>query len=269
MKTITGILILGSLLSTGLLGLPSEKTDQSAPALATGEAGQPASPVLIGEVLRAHNASQNPDVLSVFDAEAVRLTSRPPGIDRELPSFFERHVSVVWSGNAYKRHTADPLKLREQFDLFDGKVSYHAATESGRLIEEANQMTDSQFWGVEFGVKTFGLVPVLKQLSDPATEVVYLGRTAYRQDKFDVKTATGRWALYTDMEHLISRIEAGGRVIEYANYRSVDGVQLPFIQRIFIGGHLAQELFFTRITLNPKLPPDCFRHEAILKEIAH
>jgi hypothetical protein len=265
MKILISALILGSLLSTGLLASSSEKPVQPAPAIAIGRADQSAPPVSIGEVLRAHNAPQNPDVLSACDGEAVRLTSRPPGIDRELPSFFERQVSVVWAGNAYKRYTADPLRLREQFDLFDGSVPYHAVTERGMLAEEANPMDYSQSKSVEFGVKTFGLAPILKQLSDPTTEAVYLGRTAFGQDKFDIKTATGRWTLYADTEHLVSRIEVGDKVIEYASYRSVDGVRLPFIQRLSIGGQLIQELVFTRIAINPKLASNCFRRETLAK----
>ena len=269
MKTLISTLILGSLISTGLLTSSSEKPAHPAPAVAIGKADQPASPLSINEVLRAHNALQNSELLSACDGEAVRLTSRPAGGDRELPSFFERHVSVVWAGTAYKRYTADPLRQREQFDLSDGSVHYHAVNESGIAVEEANPMTDSQSRGVEFGIKTFGLVPILKQLAAPTTEAVYLGRTAYRQDKFDIKTATDRWALYTDMEHLVSRIEVGDKAIEYASYRSVDGVRLPFIQRLSIGGHLVQELVFTRIALNPKLASNCFKRETLSKQIAH
>jgi hypothetical protein len=267
MKKLICTLILGGLFSTGLLALSSEKPGHPVPAVSTGEANQPASPVSIGEVLRAHNVAQHPDSLSAFSAEAVRLTSRPPGIDRELPSFFERQVSVVLASNTYKRHTADPLKLREQYDLFDGSVPYHAVVEKGRLIEEANQMADSQSRGVEFSVKTFGLVPILKQLSDPVTEAVYLGRTVGSQDKFDIRTATDRWTLYADTEHLIRRVEVRDKAIEYASYRSVDGVRLPFIQRLSIGGQPFQELVFTRINLHPKLRPGYFSRETFANEI--
>lgn len=268
MKELLGVLILGCLLSTGLLALPSEKPDHPVPSVSIGEANQPASSISINEVLRAHNVPQNPDSLSAFSAEAVRLTSRPPGIDRELPSFFEREVSIVVAGNAYKYHTADPLRLREQYDMFDGSIPYHAVTERGRVIEEANQLADSQSRGVEFSVKTFGLAPILKQLSDPATEVVYLGRTVGSQDKFDIRTATDRWMLYADTEHLIRRVEMRDRAIEYASYRSVDGVRLPFIQRLSIGGQPFQELIFTRINLYTKLPSGYFSREAFTKEIA-
>lgn len=266
MKQLIGILILGGLLCTGMYAFSSAKPDQPAAPVSVGEAGSTASPVSIHDVLRAHNLPQSLDLLSAFSAEAVRLTSRPRGIDRELPSFFERHVSVVMVDNTYKRHTADPLRQREQFDLFDGSMPYHAVTENGRLAQEAKQMTDEQAGGVEFGVKTFGLVPFLKQLSDPATAVVYLGRTAYGQDKFDVKTATDRWTLYADMEHLICRIEFRDKAIEYASYHFVEGVRLPFIQRLSIGGQLIQELVFTKIAFNPILPPGYFSREALSKE---
>jgi hypothetical protein len=280
MKNLIGTMILGALFSTGLLAPSYEKTTQPAPRALIGvaelsaspvsvnEAKQPASPPSIGEVLSAHNIAQNPDALLGFDAEAVRLTSRPPGIDRELQSFFERRVTVVMAGNAYKRHTADPLRLREQYDLFDGSVPYHAVIENGILAAQSNPVTNSDFRDVEFSIKTFGLVPTLQQLSDTATEAVYVGRTAYGQDKFDVRTATDRWTLYTDAQHLISRIEARDKIIEYASYRLVDGVRLPFIVRLSGGGRLVQELNFTRITLNPKLPSGYFSREALSKELA-
>jgi hypothetical protein len=203
--------------------------------------------------------------LSTFSAEAVRLTSRPTGIDPQLASFFERQVSVVVSGDAYRRHTADRLGLREQFDSFDGAKPYHAVIENGGLIEAADSTSNSER-GAEFGVKTFGLVPILKQLLDPATEVAYLGRV-YGRDKFDVRTATDRWVIFTDSEHLICRLEARDRVIEYANYRPVDGVRLPFIQRLSIGGSLFQETVFSSITLNPGLHRGYFNREAISKEL--
>ena len=269
MKKLIGTLILGSLLCLGLFALSYAKPDQSAPPVSIGVADRPASPVSIGDVLRAHNVPQNPDALSAFVAEAVRLTSRPAGIDRESPSFFERQVSVVMADNRYKRYTADPLKQREQVVLFDGSAFHYAVSERGKLAEEANQMMDSQARGVELNVKTFNLVPILKQLSDPATEVIYLGRTVGSQDKFDVKTATNRWTLYADTEHLICRIEVRDRVVEYASYRSVDGVRLPFVQRLSIGGQLVQEMVFTRIALNPDLPADCFSGAALSKQLVH
>lgn len=264
MKKLISALALGGLLSTVLLAMSFEKPARPIPP--TARANQAASPISISEVLRAHNVPQRPDALSTFSAEAVRLTSRPTGIDPQLASFFERQVSVAVSGYSYRRHTADRLRLREQFDSFDGAAPYHAVIENGRLIEAADSISDSDT-GAEFSVKTFGLVPILKQLLDPSTEVVCVGRV-YGRDKFDVKTSTDRWTIFTDQEHLICRLEARDRVIEYANYRSVDGIRLPFIQRLSVGGRLLQETVFSSITLNPGLPRGYFSREAISKEIA-
>src|SRR5437764_11308011 len=149
MKKLIGTLILVGLLCLGLFASSYAKPDQPAPPVSIGKADRPASPVAISDVLRAHNVPQNPDALSAFVAEAVRLTSRPPGIDHESPSFFERQVSVVMADNRYKRYTADPLKQREQVVLFDGSAFHYAVSERGKLAEEANQMTDSQARVVE------------------------------------------------------------------------------------------------------------------------
>lgn len=265
MKKMICTLILGGLFSTGLF---SGKPGHPLPPVPVGEANRPASAASIGDVLRAHNAAQTADALSAFSAEGVRLTLRPAGVDRELPSFFERQVSFDQVGNSFRLHTADPLKLREQFNLSDGGVLYQAVAEGGGIIQQADRMTDSQSGGVEFSVKTFGLVPILKQLLDPATEATYSGRTAGGQDKFDIRTATDRWTLYADVEHLIRRVEMRDRAIEYASYRPVDGVRLPFIQRLSVGGQPFQELIFTRIKLNPELPPGHFSREAFSKETA-
>jgi hypothetical protein len=280
MKKLICALALSSLSSIGLFVLTfetiaqpirrveMEKPSSTVISVYKNEASQPASSVSIAEVLLAHRIPQNPDALSNFEAAAVRLTSRPRGTDHDMPNFFERNVSVVVAGNAYKRHTADSLKLREQFDLFDGTTPYHSVIEDGRLVEEANPITQSQAKGVSFSVRTFTLVPILKQLSDPATEAVYLGRTVYGEDKFDVKTATDKWTIYTDAEHLICRLDMRDKSIEYASYRSVAGIRLPFIQRLSINGSLIQETIFSRITINPKLPDNFFSREALLKNIA-
>ncbi|HEX8088275.1 MAG TPA: hypothetical protein VF762_05450 [Blastocatellia bacterium] len=262
MKKLIYALILGGLFS---IGLTSGKPDHPVPLIPAGGANQPASSASIEDVLRAHNAAQNADSLSAFSAEGVRLTSRPAGVDRELPSFFERQVSVAQAGNSFKLYTADPLKLREQFDLSDGGALYHAVAEGGRLIQEAGPMAGPQPGGGESSVKTFGLVPILKQLLDPATEAAYSGRTVGGQDKFNISTATDRWTLYADVEHLIRRVEMGDRTLEYASYRLVQGVRLPFIQRLSVGGQPFQELVFTRINLNPELPSGYFSRESFPK----
>jgi len=250
MKNCTYALFLIGLLCLGLAASSVEKIDD------------PAAGELIGELLRAHNVSENGGALSASSNEAMKIISFNAG--GEMPRRFKRKVSVFMDGKAFKRHTADPKGLRERFDLFDGRSVYRKAVyEHGKLAEEVNQTGEVRFEGVDFSVETFGLVPVLRLLSDPATRVVYLGRTGLMEDKFEVRPPTGRWVLYADQSHLISRIEVGDKTIAYSDYRNVGGVRLPFIQKLSINGLLAYELAFTRIELNQTFPPDYYSREEL------
>lgn len=292
MKKLLGLCLLTGLFSTALFALSFEKpvatpkpltpqvTIGEAELAASSVASSLASPitgsahlsassaVLISDVLRAHLEAGAPESLTGFSADAVRLTLRPAGLDPALPGFFERHLSVVMDGNAYRRYLTDPLKQREWIDQFDGSAAYHARAANGQLVQALKPVSEAAAGGIAFSVKTFTLVPLLKQLADPATVAVYLGRTAFGHDKFDIQTATDRWTIYTDARHLICKVEARNRSIAYADYRLVDGVRLPFIQRLSRDGRLLQELIFTRIHLNPRLPTDYFSREAVTKDFS-
>lgn len=250
-------LALGVLFFTGLAATSSGKSNQAAPNI---------SP---GDLLQAHNVAQRSKALSASITEAVKLTSVYGNSGGELPNFFERKVSVSVNGNAFRREKVDPLGLREQVEVFDGRQATRTVIEMGRQVEEVNQTGDAQLRNLELSIRTFGLLPILKQLSDQAAEVVYLGRTSRKEDKFEVKSATGSFILYADQGHVIRRVEAGNRVMEYADYRSVKGVLLPFIERVFVKGQLSHELVFTKIELNPVFPDGYFSREALSEVIAH
>lgn len=256
MKRLTCALALSGLISTGALAPTAGKQPQSI------------QPLLISAVLKAHSVPQRPDVLSAFTAEAVKLTSYDGGVEGEPPKFFERKVSVSAQGRAFKRHKADPLGLRERIDLFDGRLAYHAEFESGREAPEVSHVGDLPSGAVEFSVGTFGLLPVLRRLSDPATEAVYVGHRAGRQHEFKVVVNNDNWSVYSDERHMIRRLKIGNRTIEYADYRTVEGMLLPFIQRFSVGDRLVYELVFTRIELTPSFPAGYFTHDALSTEKA-
>jgi hypothetical protein len=73
--------------------------------------------------------------------------------------------------------------------------------------------------------------------------------------------------VYADSEHLIRRLEFRDNAIEYDDYRTVEGVRLPFGQRFFVRGQLYYELSFTKIDLKPAFGSDYFSHETVLKDI--
>lgn len=233
----------------------------------TGRSEAPARPFSIGAVLKAHNIPiREPDALANTFAEAVKLTSNRPDVGPESPSFFEWTVSVYTQGTAFKRRKVDSQGLREQIDLFDGRLAYHFEFERGNRLPEEEHVGASRFDAVELGVRTFGLLPVLRQLSDVSTRVVHMGRTTGGQNWFRVAAATGEFFVYSDRRHLIRRAEFGDMTIEYAGYREVGGARLPFIQRVTVGKRLIYELVFTQIDLNHQVPEDYLSPDRILAE---
>ena len=252
MKKILCAIILGGLVSTALsTPFPSKS-------------GQVASAVSIGDVLQAHNVPKKSHTLSEWAADAVRVRYYPVDSGRGLPGFFERNVSVSVSGGAFRRDKTDPLGLRKEIDMFDGRGAYHTTIEEGAQVEGA-EMGDSGRLAVESAVRAFGLIPTLKQLSDPAVNVVYIGQATGMLDRFDIRTADRPWTVYADRTHLIRRLDFEAATIEFADYRSVDGVQLPFFERLSANGRLVYELVFTRIDLKPSFPRTCFDREALAK----
>ncbi|MGH9427923.1 MAG: hypothetical protein ACRD2L_16685, partial [Terriglobia bacterium] len=115
-------------------------------------------------------------------------------------------------------------------------------------------------------VMTFGVIPLLRQLKDSTIEAAYLGRAEGGQEKLAVRMPAGIWTLQVDQQHLIRRVEMVHKdhplTIEYDDYRTVAGVQLPFIQRVFAHEKLVYELAFTKYDLSPSLPSSYFSLDA-------
>jgi len=223
---------------------------------------QPAPGVTIDDVRLAHHLPLDIKVLSAYKVEAVRLRSLYNEPDSELPNFYERMTEIAVDGTRFKSHQIDPQEVREERDVSDGEAAFHTEVEEG-VVVKANQMEDQQFRDVEVNVKTFGLLPVLNQISDPATQIVHVGRTTRKEDMFEVRTAYGSWTLYADQWHIIRKLKVGERTIEYAAYRYVQGVRLPFIQRVYVGGRLKYELAFSRIELNQVFPSGYFGNASL------
>jgi hypothetical protein len=249
MRRLICTLLMSGILSAGLFIFPSANT--------TPENAK----ITIAEVLRAHNVPQTPQALRNWFAEAVKLTLYPDEFNSDFSTFFERKMSVARSGAAFRRSKIDPMALREQVEIFDGQNAFARVSENGKRVEENSSLADPKLEAVKFSVQTFGLVPVLRELLEPETKILYLERTQRKQEKFQVETSTGNFILYCDQWHRIRSIEIGDKIIEYADYRSVGGVQLPFIQRFSVGNRLLYELIFTRIDIAPLFSASYFNRE--------
>jgi len=196
---------------------------------------------LFEEVLQAHGGRWAIGSIRGFRAEAVRLTSTRP------PEYIERRLIVSASGSQFKRHMIDPLGLIDRFEIFDGQIGHYRIVERGAAEDQPRLMDSDRLRAVKFSINTYGLVPILQTCSDPAVEAVFLGRASRSLDKFVIKTEAGERFIYADRSHRIVRVDIGDKILQFADYRSVNGLQLPYLQRVSLGGQLIYQLTFSTI----------------------
>jgi hypothetical protein len=226
-----------------------------------------APPISLKSVLQAHNVVDDPGRTAIFFAEAQRTVSASAAGSSEMPSSFDRMVTVSRQGKAYRYQRVDPIAHTKTIYVFDGNTTSHAMMVEGRLVKESNHSGDSPSEAVGLEIKTFGLLPILKQLADPNTQSIYEGQNAEGLDRFQVRTSTRLWIVYAGAQHLIRRVESGGNAIDYDDYRSVDGVWLPYFQQFSVRGKRYYNLTFNRIDLKADFSRDYFSRESFLKEI--
>src|SRR5882724_5447057 len=229
---------------------------------------KPAAQMSLQTILRSHNIPRDGDPLSSTLSEASRFTYFDSGTGTGKQDFFERKTIVYTSRNAFKVFRTDPLGLRQQIDASNGsQENVHAEYTKDRETQTPYQMQDAQLASSRFLVGTFGLVPILKQLSDPSTKDQWLG-SSNGEDILSVTSPAGTWVIYVNNKGLIHRAEIGKCVFEYADYRVVNGISIPFFQNVYVGNKLVYELTFTRIELNQAFAPDFFSKESVAREIS-
>ncbi len=146
---------------------------------------------------------------------------------------------------------------RHQSFLFDGNTVVRTTFEAETQVD-VRALDGIEAESIKFQMATFGLLPILKRLSDPSTQVVYVG-AASKGNRFQVKTAGGSWYFYTNSNHLINRLEVGDIEITYEDYRTVDGLNLPFSQRVKKGDRLLYEIRFDTFDPNPVFAAGFFK----------
>jgi hypothetical protein len=220
----------------------------------------------IGEILRAHNVSLAP---AAFVAEASRVMHRPVDSENEAPHSIERKVTVAFNGSAFMLDQIDSRGLLKQIDLLENGKIYRTEIEEGKRTKTAAQLGNVDYQSARFRVMSFGIIPILKQLQEPSVAVVHREHAEGDQERLTVKTASDTWVVYVGLNHLIRKIERvrnrHNLAIEYFDYQTVGGAQLPFSERISVDGRLAYELSFTKIDLSPSFADDYFSREALAK----
>lgn len=252
-------IVLCTLLSVGLL--PSAGKEQAAPSIS------------IQDVLRAHNVPHDPNALAAYASEAwivEPIEGRPDG---KSHNFFVQRRSVFVRGDSFRYDTVvftgpifeGPTFKRPVFKgpvietyVSDGAVCSRSISEPDRPVKTQRRIAEPQFKLIESQVWRFGLIPYLRRLSAPRTEATYLGRTESGDDKFEIKTSSGAWTLFADQLGLIQKVETGRGTIVFSDYRSVEGVQLPFNERVLLDGKPFYELAFDKISLKLEIDRDFF-----------
>jgi hypothetical protein len=210
--------------------------------------------VTVFTVLQAHGA-HNDKVRSAFgqNATLTYYSNTSTG-----PQFLvERKLSFATDGSII-RFDKTTLNRTDSF-LCDGKTTVRTTFDAGTQLG-SKVLDHYEAAGIKFQVATFGLLPILKRLSNTSTQVVYLGVTSKGQ-RFEVKTAKGPWHFYVDSTNLIVRVEADDINITYSDYRTVYGLNLPAYQQVKKGNKLLYEIKFETPDFNPAFPPDLFKSE--------
>lgn len=160
---------------------------------------------------------------------------------------FERKINLSTDGPVVKYDRAT-LNINQSY-LFDGNTLIRTTFQAGTQLD-VKAVDGPEAASIKFQIATFGLLPILKRLSDLALQVIYVGATE-KGDRFQVKTGGGSWYFYSNSNHLIDRLEVGQINITYGDYRTVDGLTLPFYQNVRKGETLLYEIRFDTFELSP------------------
>jgi hypothetical protein len=162
-------------------------------------------------------------------------------------SRFERKLNLSTDGPVVRFDRAT-LNMNQSY-LFDGNTLVRTTFQAGTQLD-VKPVDGTEAASIRFQIATFGLLPILKRLSDPAAQVSFVGAMK-EGDRFQVKTGGGSWYFYTNSNHLIDRLEIGEINITYDDYRTVDGLTLPFYQNVRKGKTLLYEIKFDAFELGP------------------
>ena len=182
-----------------------------------------------------------------------------PDISAGSPSVFERKLklSVDRSLVRYDKATLN----RNQSYLLDGHTLVRTTFDAETQVE-TRVIDGVEASSIKFQMATFGLLPILGRLSELATQVDYVGATS-NGNQFRVKTAGGSWYFYANSNNLIDQLEVNDVNITYGDYRTVEGLTLPFYQQVKKGDKLLYDIKLETFDLNPVFAVGFFKSDLL------
>jgi hypothetical protein len=211
--------------------------------------------VSVFTVLQAHSSRHEEWVRFTENGTLMYYTDSSAGSQR----VFERRLQLSMD-RSFVRYDKGTLNRNQSF-LFNGYTLIRTTFEA-EIKLEARVLDGVEAASIKFQIATFGLLPILRRLSEPGTQVVFVGATS-NGNRFQVKTVSGSWYFYSNSKHLIDRLEFGDINITYEDYRTVDGLNLPFCQRVKKGDKLLYEIKFDTFDLNPVFAAGFFKSDLL------
>jgi hypothetical protein len=202
--------------------------------------------VSLSSVLKAHGGSGDIDWQRFSENGTLTYFTGLSSVSRQQ---VERKLSFITNGPniRYDRATLGS----SQTYLVTGNRLLRIATDS-EPSQKAKEVDGVEAAGIKFQIATFGLAPILKRLSDSGVQANFVSSSP-KGAQFEVKTTSGFWYFYCNSSHLIERLEVGEITITYDDYRTIDGLKMPFHQNVSKGDTLLYEISLEAFTLKPVL----------------
>ena len=243
-KTLLALIVISGLIFAGISIAALVKLVRQKKATANQQTVTKSPGVSVSTVLHAHGLDQNKVRWSFRqNATLAYYEDTPTGPQLVV----ERKLAFSTDGSLI-RFDKTTLKRTQSF-LFNGQTIVQTISEEGTQLG-ATVLNDFDAARIKFQIASFGLLPVLKRLSNPSTQVVYLRATS-NGAQFLIKTARGPRYLYVDSKNLIYQFEVDDFTITYGDYRTVDGMNLPFYQQVKKGDKLIYDIKFDAVDFNP------------------
>ena len=201
----------------------------------------------LDRVLDAHGGRANIKAAAGFNAEFVRVFSG------RAPAHLEQRVSLRVSGQSFERritYPGDPTVIVERFDPGTGFKTFRSsgAKPVGSALSESET---GSLATARSAIETSGLFGFLQKLSDDTTQATSSGQSD-SYEEIAVQIRGTNWVLYSDREtHLIRKL-VGPRsaAFEFFDYRSKNGLVLPFRQKVSLANRAVFELSFSSLDVD-------------------
>jgi hypothetical protein len=216
----------------------------------------PPNPISVFTVLQAHGG-YNQQARSKFTQTATLTYYEESPANPQI--YRERKLNLSTDGSFVR---LEKTFFNNHQILLSNETNVVRITYQQGSRQVATLLSGDEDARARFQLATVGLLPILKRICDPQSTVDYIGGTA-NGNQFHVKNPRGSWDFYTNSNHLIERVEVNGITITYADYRTVDGLNLPFYQQVRDGNKLLWEIRLDRVDFNPVFADGYFKSDLL------